>query len=378
LKKILKLMLVEILCLSMFGVLARAQSVTFTLGASASSQIRTDFNSTLFVVSGSGVFSSLSSSSLVIYVSPGQALTGSVTLRANNGWFSYDVVPLIGTPSWGNDSTSWWLINSNLPAQTNSTQTTTIDLSAPEQLGTYHIIFAFRGEVGGDHVASATIYTTNDVWNDGNDIAEFNSTQIAQAQQNGVTVDLWLWPPNNPAYVPTYVPAAAITVVVSGTARLALTPNSGFASTTLAGSRFSNNSRVTITWDGTKIPTIPNVVTTDATGNFTALISVPTQTAPGTHTVNATDASGKWATTTFTVVNMTGSQGPAGLQGQQGPKGDTGSQGPQGVKGDTGDTGPPGPAGLSGDTQLALIAFPLVASIVALCIAVVALLRKKD
>jgi hypothetical protein len=151
-----------------------------------------------------------------------------------------------------------------------------------------------------------------------------------------------------------------------------LAPSTGFASTTIAGSGFSDNSSITIAWDGTTIPTIPNAVTTDASGTFTALISVPTQTVPGTHTVTATDASGDSATATFTVVNMTG------LQGQQGPKGDTGPQGPQGVKGDTGDTGPPGPAGSSGDTQLALIAFPLAASIVAICIAVVALLRKKN
>jgi hypothetical protein len=146
---------------------------------------------------------------------------------------------------------------------------------------------------------------------------------------------------------------------------ISLAPSAGFASTTVVGSRFSNNSRITITWDGTTTPSIPNLVTTDAAGSFTALISVPTQTTPGTHTVNATDGSGNWATAMFTVVNMTGPQGPAGLQGQQGPKGDTG------------DTGPPGPAGLSRDTQLALIAFPTAASIVALCIAVVALLRRK-
>lgn len=163
-------------------------------------------------------------------------------------------------------------------------------------------------------------------------------------------------------------------------------PDSGFASTTVVGSGFSNNSKVTITWDGTTIPSIPSPVTTDATGNFTALISVPTQTAPGVHTVNATDESGDWTTATFTVVDMTGPQGPVGLQGQQGPKGEKGdkgdtglqgSTGPQGLKGDKGDTGLQGPAATLGDTQLVLIAFPTATSIVALCIAVVALLRRK-
>jgi hypothetical protein len=173
---------------------------------------------------------------------------------------------------------------------------------------------------------------------------------------------------------------------------IVLSPYTGFASTTMIGSGFSNNSRVTIAWDGTTVPSVPSAVITDTTGSFAALISVPTQTAPGVHTINATDESGNWATATFTVVDMTGpqgpkgdtgAQGPTGLQGQQGPKGDTGLQGstgPQGPKGDTGpqgsqgDTGPQGPPG---ENQLVLIAFPTAASILALCIAVVALLRRK-
>jgi hypothetical protein len=152
---------------------------------------------------------------------------------------------------------------------------------------------------------------------------------------------------------------------------IVLSPYTGFASTTILGSGFSNNSRVTITWDGTTIPSVPSPITTDATGGFAALISIPTQTVPGAHTVNATDEAGNWATATYTVVDMTG---PTGLQGQQGPRGDAGLQGstgPQGPKGDTGQQG------LPGENQLVLIAFPTAASILALCIAVVALLRRK-
>jgi hypothetical protein len=159
---------------------------------------------------------------------------------------------------------------------------------------------------------------------------------------------------------------------------ITLAPSTGFASTMIVGSGFSNNSRVTITWDGTTIPSIPSSVTTDTAGNFTALISVPTQTTPGAHTVSATDETGNSVAATFTVVDMTGPQGSAGLQGLQGPKGDKGDTGlqgltgPQGPKGDTGSQGPPG------ENQLVLIAFPTAASILALCIAVVALLRKRS
>jgi hypothetical protein len=84
---------------------------------------------------------------------------------------------------------------------------------------------------------------------------------------------------------------------------------------------------VTITWDGTTIPSVPNPLTTDISGNFTALISVPTQIALGVHT---TDESGNWATATLTVVDMTGPQGPKGVTGALGPTGFQGQQGPKG------------------------------------------------
>jgi hypothetical protein len=196
-----------------------------------------------------------------------------------------------------------------------------------------------------------------------------------------------------------------------------LTPATGFASATVTGLGFSNNSKVTISWDGATIPSIPHPVTTDGTGSFVALISVPTQTSQGVHIVNATDESGNWATATFTVVNMTGTQGLQGIQGVPGMNGTTwyegngtpnvgtganndyylntasgdvyqkqsGSwtkigniQGPKGDKGDIGDTGPQGPAGSLGENQLVLIAFPTAASIIALCISVAALLRRKS
>jgi len=155
---------------------------------------------------------------------------------------------------------------------------------------------------------------------------------------------------------------AKITINVRARGLIALTPSTGFASTTVAGSRFSNNSRITISWDGTTIPAVPNTVTTDANGSFTALISVPTQTIPGVHTVNATDETGNWNTATFTVPDMAGPQGP---------KGDTGQQGSQ---------GPEGPQGPSVNIQdlLILVALPTTLAVLAICLATVALLRKRD
>lgn len=145
-----------------------------------------------------------------------------------------------------------------------------------------------------------------------------------------------------------------------------LTPDVGFSSTTVVGLEFAANSTVTITWDGTLIPTVPSPVITDSDGNFTAIISVLTPNDPGPHTVNATDESGNWATATFTVVDITGPQGPEGPQGEQGDPGDTGPQGPEGPKGDKGDLAP----------LEYVIAFS-IPGIIALCLAAYAAIRRK-
>lgn len=151
-------------------------------------------------------------------------------------------------------------------------------------------------------------------------------------------------------------------------ASLSLTPDNGFASTTVVGSGFPPNSKITITWDNMEIPTLPNPLITDSYGNFTAIISVPTQAEPEVHTVKATDELGNWASATFTVIDMTGPQGP---QGQKGDKGDTGPQGPQG------ESGLQAPLGETRELSFIVDAFTIGASIIAVCLATIALLKKK-
>jgi len=173
-------------------------------------------------------------------------------------------------------------------------------------------------------------------------------------------------------------------------AKIVLTPYTGFASTTVAGSGFSDNSKITIKWDGTVIPTVPSPLTTDANGNFTTIITILTQTSPGPHTVNATDESGNWATATFTVVDMTGPPGPkgdkgdkgdTGAQGPQGQIGPTGPQGPQGIQGPQGPQGEQGPPGTPGVTsaelQFLVNGLTMAVSFIAICLAAIALFRKK-
>jgi len=176
---------------------------------------------------------------------------------------------------------------------------------------------------------------------------------------------------------------------------ITLNPTSGFAALTIFGSGFFGGA-VTIYWDEIQIPTVPMTIIADPSGNFTAIISVPTQTTPGDHIVKATSMqtvttggqTGSPSTTTITysgtaifrVVDMTGpkgSEGPAGSTGDMGPRGpagaagaqglqgEPGSQGPQGEPGPQGPQGEPGPSGSSGATT-AGVSMSIVAIILAL------------
>ncbi len=172
---------------------------------------------TVQIEAGTGPFSVLSPTTKVLTVQPGAYLNGKITLLLLNQLPSSDGAPLIGTPSWGNDSTDFWTISSWIGTGMLSI-TPSITLTAPSQPGTYYLIFAFQAEIGGDHVASATNWqrvekdvSGKDVWNDGNDIAEFTASQIAQAQHFGCTTNKILM---QGGYVLTYTPADAVTISV--------------------------------------------------------------------------------------------------------------------------------------------------------------------
>jgi len=163
-----------------------------------------------------------------------------------------------------------------------------------------------------------------------------------------------------------------------------LEPDTGFAATTIVGGRFAANSKITITWDGQPVTTVPNPLITDLNGNFTAIITVPVQTEPGVYTVVSTDQTGTNTGATFAVIDMTGPQGPEGPQGEQGEEGPEGLQGEQGEEGPEGPQGPQGPQGETGEQGEQGSAAPtemvwasIIIAIIAIIIAVYLLLTKK-
>jgi hypothetical protein len=162
---------------------------------------------------------------------------------------------------------------------------------------------------------------------------------------------------------------------------LALVPDTGFAATTIIGGRFAANSKITITWDGKPITTVPSPLTTDSSGNFTAIITVLNPTDPGLYNVTSTDQEGNKANATFTVIDMKGETGDKGDPGETGDKGDPGETGDKGDPGETGDKGDPGETGDKGDpgepAPTEIVWASIVIAIIAIVIAAYVLLMKK-
>ena len=86
--------------------------------------------------------------------------------------------------------------------------------------------------------------------------------------------------------------------------KLMLEPNSGIAATTLVGSGFLPNSKISVTWNGTAIHAVPNPLISDVYGHFTGIITVLNQTVSGSYIVRVVDEMGNEANATFEVVTM--------------------------------------------------------------------------
>jgi hypothetical protein len=173
-------------------------------------KVRNNTHGTIQIMSGTGVFTHVGSENKVVKVLAGNPLSGTVTLQVLNNGPGFAVAPLIQAQSWGTPPTSWKQI-ANLGAG-ESVLTAQINDRAPLENGTYYIMFAFQLEMNGANVASGTNWARRqDIWDDGNEIARFDTSQIEEAQRFGCTVDPWLM---EEGFQEFYVPADAITIQV--------------------------------------------------------------------------------------------------------------------------------------------------------------------
>jgi hypothetical protein len=178
--------------------------------ASDDAKARNNTHGTIQIMSGTGTFAQIGGGNRVVKASKGMALNGTVTLRVLNNGPGFAVAPLIEALSWGNSRSSWVPIANLKPGDTSVTAQ--VSARAPLEAGTYHIVFAFQLEMNGGNVASGTSWAHGgDVWDDGNEIARFDSSQIEEAQRFGCTVDPWL---TKEGFQLFYVPADSITIEV--------------------------------------------------------------------------------------------------------------------------------------------------------------------
>lgn len=166
---------------------------------------------TIHILSGTGIFSQVSPSNKRVVVPLGGSIDGTLSLQAVNHGPGFAVAPLIWTPSWGDLSNSWQVVSPWVrPGLT--TLKTRISKIAPQSVGTYYIIFAFSMETNGASVASATNWALGQpVWGDGNDIGQFSSKQVNEAQTYGCTINNGL---SEKGFQLLFLPADAITVEV--------------------------------------------------------------------------------------------------------------------------------------------------------------------
>jgi hypothetical protein len=102
-----------------------------------------------------------------------------------------------------------------------------------------------------------------------------------------------------------------------------LSPISGWI-TTVSGYGFTPGSVVTITWNGTRVPTIPKeikaAIKPAVAGRFTAVVVAPVL-VPGTYIIRATDGVNADEATFVVLAGPAGPPGPVGPVGPVGPEG---------------------------------------------------------
>lgn len=173
--------------------------------------VRNAIGNAIHIQTGTGTFAGLSPENKSVSVAAGQPLSGTINIAVHNGFPASAIAPLIGTASWGEPQSSWWLINPWLPIGDNTVKTD-IHLLAPLLAGDYWIIFAFQGEMRGDQVASGTNWGIGyDIWEPGRGVATLTETQITEAQHCGFTKELRLY---GIGPQETYLPADALTIHV--------------------------------------------------------------------------------------------------------------------------------------------------------------------
>lgn len=128
-----------------------------------------------------------------VVIAPGATLSGSVDIQVENNGAPGDNFPVCVTPSWGDHSSSGWMVNPHQPPGVSS-YAVPISLTVPSTPGMYYILFAASWEPTFLHVLSCTNWTTlgGPVFNNGFDVADWSDDQVEDAVYRGWVCSKWL------------------------------------------------------------------------------------------------------------------------------------------------------------------------------------------
>ena len=160
---------------------------------------------------------SINPSNPTLTVNTGESITGTLKVQAIYSGPSNNVVPFGYTPSWGSHSGSYVTVNGWIPVGA-TTYTVPISLTAPNDAGTYYLIFASNCEMNLGWTMSQTNWTTGTMyWNDGNDIADLTESKLQSSLSTGY---LYLDMLVGSSYKTSTYGIAYVKIVVTGTKTL--------------------------------------------------------------------------------------------------------------------------------------------------------------
>jgi hypothetical protein len=120
-----------------------------------------------------------------VVVRPDGQIVASLRLVYSSLWPTASVI-LGATPTWGNRTRDFVDLAPLATPAVDQPRRASFTMKGPSRPGLYHIILAFDAEGNVEDFMSGTNWTLDrPVWNDGNDIVDWTSAQIAEANSFG-------------------------------------------------------------------------------------------------------------------------------------------------------------------------------------------------
>lgn len=142
-------------------------------------------------------------------LSPGAKISGQLEVEVENTHPRSEIFQLVLVQSWGERQTGYRAIEGRVLSGS-TRHSVGVDLAAPQEAGTYHLIVAAAAEPAAADIASGTHWESGVAprWGDGDDLAAWSSQRLEQAIQQGWVEVEWF------ENYRTQIGACAVEVVV--------------------------------------------------------------------------------------------------------------------------------------------------------------------